>query len=148
MSVLIAPETPYGKELWKFEHHQGETHPTDSSIKGVRPTHFQPYPAMMYKAVQKNPWRFEEESAIDEVAQRNFESRGFVAGGQQAAADAYDAGMQDLAVMAAVRAAEDRKLSPAAQAEASAAEQASSKHLGEIKTTPIKKRGRPVKVTA
>jgi hypothetical protein len=140
MSVLIAPETPYGKELWKWEHHQGETHPTDPTVRGMRPTHFQPYPAMLYRAVQKNPWRFEHEIAVDENAQRNLESRGFVAGGPAAAADAYDGAQQELAVMAAVRAAEDRKLSPAAQAEASAAEQASSTHLGEITERPTRRR--------
>ncbi len=147
MSMLIAPETPYGKELWKFDHHQGETHPTDGSIKGMRPTHFQSYPAAMYKVTQKNPWQFDYEEAADEVMQRNLESRGFMAGGKQAAVDDYDKAQQNLAVMAAVRNAEDRHMSPEALAESNTAEQASSRHLGEIPRTAIKKRvGRPAKV--
>ena len=77
MSMLIAPETPYGKELWKWEHHEGEAHPQDSSIRGMRPNGHRPFPELMYKATQKNPWKFEQELAVDEVAQRNLASRGF-----------------------------------------------------------------------
>lgn len=108
----------------------------------MRPASFQLFPSQMYRVVSKNPWRFETERAADEVAQRNLESRGFVSGGQQAAADAYDAQMQGLAVAAAERNARDRNMSERALAESSAAEQESSQHLGEIPTTPIKKRGR------
>jgi len=140
MALLTVPESPEGMEMWKWEHHQGESHPLNPSVKGMRPTHFQPYPAMMYKAVQKNPWRFEHEIVADEHEQRNLESRGFVAGGTGAAAEAYDAAQQNLAVMAAVRAAEDRTMSEKAQAEVNAAEQASSRHLGEIPEKPIQRR--------
>ena len=59
MSVLIAPETPYGKELWKFDHPRGMTHPSDPTVKGVSAPHFEPYPAMLYKVVSSNPWKFE-----------------------------------------------------------------------------------------
>lgn len=148
MSMIIAPDTAYGKELWKWEHHEGEAHPADSSIRGMRPSSFRTHPAMMYKATNKNPWVFESEIAADETQQRNLESRGFVAGGKQAAADAYDAHMQALATAAAHRNYEDRNISEKARAEVNAAEEASSTHLGEIPSTPIKKRGRPVKVTA
>ena len=132
MSVLIAPDTPYGKELWRWDHHEGEAHPQDSSIRGMRPSHFRQYPAMMYLVTQKNPWKYESVTAKSEVEQRNLESRGFVAGGLQAACDAFDAKMQNLAVVAAARNHEDRNMSEGAKAERDAIEQASSTHLGEI----------------
>lgn len=106
----------------------------------MRPVHFQPYPAMLYKAIQKNPWRFESYTAIDENDQRNMESRGFVAGGQGAAAEAFDANQADVAKIAAARNYEDRNMSAGAKSERDAAEQASSVHLGEIPATPIKPR--------
>lgn len=132
MGMLIAPDTGYGRELWKWDHHQGEAHPNDPTIRGMRPTSFQSHPAMMYKATQKNPWKFEEETAADLNAQRNLESRGFVAGGKQAAADAFDSHMQALAVGAAHRNYEDRNMSEKAKAESNVAEQSSSTHLAEI----------------
>lgn len=148
MSMLIAPDTPYGKELWKWEHHEGEAHPTDSSIRGMRPNGFRPYPAMLYRATQKNPWKFDQQMVRDEVAEGLAVGQGFVSGGQQAAADAFDARQQDLSLAAAHRNYEDRNISEKARAEVNAAEQASSTHLVEIKRTPIRKRGRPAKVTA
>jgi hypothetical protein len=112
----------------------------------MRPNSYRPYPAMMYRATQKNPWVFEHEKVADENEQRNLESRGFVAGGKQAAADAFDAAQQNLAVMAAVRNYEDRNVSDKARAEINAAEQSSARHLGEIPATPIRRRrGRPTK---
>ena len=146
MALLISPDTAYGKELWKWDHDRGQTHPSDPTVKGMRAPCFEPYPAMMYKATQKNPWKFDQEVAADEQAQRNLESRGFIAGGKQAAADAFDTDMQKLAVAAAERNAQDRHMSEKARAESNAAEQASAKHLGEIPATPIKKRGRKSKV--
>jgi hypothetical protein len=147
MSMLIAPETPYGKELWKWDHHEGETHPQDNKIRGMRPREHRDYPKMLYKATQKNPWQFESHVVESEQEQRNLESRGFVAGGQGAAAEAFDQGQQALAVAAAVRNYEDRNLSEKAKAEIDAAESASARHLGEIPATPIKKRGRPATAT-
>lgn len=101
---------------------------------------------MMYKALQKNPWKFESERAADEVAQRNLESRGFVAGGQGAAASAFDDIQQNNALLAAARNYEDRNMSEGAKAQSNAAEQASSTHLPVIPETPIKRRGRKAKV--
>lgn len=140
MALLIAPDTPYGKELWKWEHHEGETHPSDPSIRGMRPSTKREYPAMLYRATGKNPWSFEKEIARDEVEQRNLESRGFVMGGQGSAAEAYDRLVQNAALAAAHRNYEDRNISANARAEVDAAEQASSRHLGEIPETPIRRR--------
>lgn len=149
MSMLIAPDTAYGKELWKWENEVGKTHPQDPNVRGMRAPAGQPYPAMMYKATQKKPWKFDSEIAKDENAQRNLESRGYVAGGRGAAADAFDAHMKDMAQAAAHRNHDDRHISEQAREEVHAAEQASSTHLGEIPRTPIKKRaGRPKKASA
>lgn len=143
MGMLISPDTAYGREIWKWDHHKGETHPSDPTIRGMRPSAYEPYPAMMYRATQKNPWRFEHEIAKDETMQRNLESRGYVAGGMQAAADAFDKGTQDLAVAAAHRNYEDRNISEKARAEVNAAEEASATHLGEIPRTPVKRGRKP-----
>lgn len=151
MSMLIAPDSPYGKELWKWEHRADETHPQDSSLRGMRPATPQAYPAMMYKATGKNPWTFEREVAADEVVQRNMESRGFVAGGPGKAAEAFDGLVQSAALAAAHRNYEDRNMSEGARAHSEAVEQSSSRHLGEIPAEPIpahRKRGRPAKAVA
>lgn len=149
MSMLIAPDTPFGKEMWKWEHHEGEAHPTDSSIRGMRPAHYRPYPAMLYRATQKNPWKFDELIVKDDVAERLAIGQGFVPGGKAAAAEAFDTRQQDVAMAAAHRNYEDRNVSERARAEINAAEQASSSHLGEIPETPIRRRvGRPKKDAA
>ena len=144
MSVLRSSDGVYGKEAWKWEHHQGETHPSDPTIRGMRPREFQAYPAMLYRATQKNPWRFDQHLATDANDQATQEAQGFVAGGQQAAADRYDAMQQEIAVLAANRNWNDRNMSDKAKAEVNEAEQASSRHLAEIPEKP--RRGRPRKV--
>lgn len=147
MSLLISPDTPYGKELWKWDHREDESHPSDSAIRGMRPAVFRAYPAMLYRPLQKNPWQFEERVVGDEVAERLAVGQGFVAGGKASAAAAFDARQQDMALAAAHRNYEDRGISERARQEVDAVEQASSKHVGEIPRTPIKKRGRPFKAS-
>ena len=142
MSVLIAPDSPYGKEVWKWEHREDEVCPNDPMLRGMRPASKREYPALMYKATGKNPWTFEKARAADAVEQRNLESRGFVAGGPGAAAEAFDHLVQEAALAAAHRNYEDRNMSPAALAHSSTVEQASSRHLGEIPRAPIRRRGR------
>lgn len=145
MSMLIAPDTAYGKELWKWDHHEGEAHPSDASIRGMRPNGFRAFPAMLYRVTQTNPHKWESEVARDAVAQTALEQRGFVAGGLAAAAADYDRLQQSFAVAAAERNYADRRMSEAARAESDAAEQASSRHLGAIPETPIRRRGRTPK---
>ena len=148
MAMFVAPDTPYGKELWKWDHRENETCPTDPTIRGMRPASRREYPALMYRVTGKYPWTFEKEKAVDEAAQRNLESRGFVAGGMGNAAEAFDRLVQDAAMAAAHRNYEDRNMSEAARAHSSAVEQASSRHLGEIPETPIRRRGRRPKSEA
>ncbi len=141
MAILVPPETKFGVETWRWEHTTGETNPFDPSVKGMRPIFPQPYPAMLYKVVQKNPWKFESHVVENETEQQNMESRGFIAGGQGAAVDQYERDQFTLAETAAARNYEDRNLSANAKAESQAAEEASSTHLGEIPRTPIKPKG-------
>lgn len=147
MSMIVSPDSGYAKEMWKYEHYEDESRgsdktPNDPKVFGLRPRGYKPYPAMMYRAVSKNPWKFESETVNSLDEQRNLESRGFVAGGQGAAAAEYDNASQKLAVEAAERNYRDRNMSENALAESSAAEQESSRHLGEIPETPIRRRGR------
>lgn len=148
MSMIIPADSPHGKEMWRWEHTVDQVHPTDRTIHGM--SNPSPYPAMMYKVTGKNmvgpdgrlqPWLFEKLIAADEVEQRNLESRGFVAGGPGEAANAYDGQVQAAAVAAAERNYADRGLSEQAKAESNAVEQSSSRHLGEIPRTPIRRRG-------
>ena len=148
MAILIAPDTPYGKELWKWDHREDETHPSDPTIRGMRPAHKRDFPMKMYRVTGKNPLTYEKTDAADEVAQRNLESRGYVAGGLGAAVAAFDGLVQDAAMAAAHRNYEDRNMSEQAQAHSNAVEQASSRHLGEIPATPIRRRGRRPKTEA
>lgn len=142
MAIIVPPDSPYGRELWRWDHREDETCPTDKTIHGMRPAHKRDYPAKMYRVTGKNPLVYDKTDAADEVSQRNLESRGYVAGGLGAAVAAFDGLVQDAALAAAHRNYEDRNISPAARAEVDAVEQASSRHLGEIPATPIRRRGR------
>lgn len=146
MAMLISGDTPYGKELWKWEHTDSETHPSDSNLRGMRPTHPQPYPAMLYRCTQQNPVRFDSQVVADEVQERLACGQGFVAGGQGEALKAFQNRQQANAVGAAERNWMDRNMSAKAKEESDAFEQAHSTHQPEIPRTPIKKRGRPSKV--
>jgi hypothetical protein len=141
VSVLIAPETRYGIEQWRWDHTDSETNPFDSSVKGMRPTHPQPYPAMMYQPLQKNPWKFNQQVAHSEAEQSNLEALGFVAGGPGKAAEHFDAMQLEIAHAAANRNFNDRNMSEKAREESERVEQASSVHVGEIPATPIKPKG-------
>ena len=148
MGLVITPDSAYGRELWKWEHHTGESVTVGNhTVSGMRANGYQPYPAMLYKVTEKNPWKWEERIAADEVEARNLQSRGFVAGGLQAACDAYEQDRQEVAVQAAARAYTDRNMSDKAKAEVEAAEQEHSGHMAEMPETPIKRSpGRPRKV--
>src|SRR5262245_5489440 len=131
MPVLHDPNTNYAKELWKWENPRSLRHP-DTGERGMRPDSFEPYPAMLYLITGKNPWRYESHTVHDEQEQRNLESRGYVAGGLQAACKEYDRRQQANAVAAAERNAQDRTMSESAKSERDLVEQSHSRHLPEI----------------
>ena len=147
MGLIIAPDSAYGRELWKWDHPQGTSIGEGvHRVEGMRPRGFQAFPEMVYLVTQKNPWAYESAIAHDEQELRNLQSRGFVSGGLQDACDAYDDAQQALATAAAERNYRDRSMSDKAKAEIAAAESASATHLGEIPETPIRRGpGRPRK---
>lgn len=148
MAVVYAPESAMGKELWKWDHTTAETHPLDSTIHGMRPTEFQPYPAMGYKVTNRNPLTFDSATAGSPREQSSLEDQGFVFGGRLKAVDRYDAQQREFAKLAANRAYSDRTMSEAAQAEARDADAATLEHLPVIPETPVKRRGRKPKAAA
>lgn len=148
MPVITNWESTEGRIRWQWEHTTAETHPSDPMLHGMRPETPQAYPAMLYKVLKRNPLSFESHIVASETEQRNMESRGFVAGGRVAALEDYDKSQQTVAVAAAERAYHEQTMSQKAQAEAEAVDLTTIKHLGEIPVTPIKRRGRPKKVSA
>ena len=141
MAVVHAPESTFSKEMAKWE-----TTFTQYGPPGRQYT-FQEYPSRLYKAV-RNPdgsRTFEGVTVNDADEQRNFESRGFVAGGQQAALDALAEQEQEVAVLAANRNYNDRNMSERAQAEAAEViASAGARHVAEIPEKPKRKYTRKV----
>lgn len=139
MAVVHSPESNFSKEMAKWESGFSQFGPPG------RPYTYQPFPTRMYKAVRAKDGaiQFEGHDANDDDEQRNFESRGFVAGGRAAAKDALDRQELEVAKLAAEGAYEERRMSPKAQAEARSVRQASAVHLGEIPEK--RRRGRPAR---
>ena len=140
MGVFHSPETAYGKELWRWDHTIGEANPVDPTIKGMRPISHQMYPAMMYRVTDRNPLTFDREIVDSETQQSLAEKRGFVAGGQGKALEAYDAQQKEYATIAAHRNYEDRKLGEKAKAEADAYESEQDGHVAVIPEVPVKRK--------
>jgi hypothetical protein len=142
LAVLHSPESDYAKEMRKHESQHTQFGP------GERPYVYREFPCRMYKAGRDaagRPSIVDAQDAHSEAEVRNFESRGFVAGGQGKAIDALHAGDTEIAKLAANRAAQERTMSPAAQREAAAHDDATDEHVPVIPETPIKRRGRKPK---
>lgn len=80
MGVVISPESELGKELWKWDHAVNESHPSDPTIRGLRPTTFQAFPKMVYKATKREDGRIEccpPEPQINEFLSLNEYHRAF-----------------------------------------------------------------------
>lgn len=152
MPVFIAPETTHGKELWMWDHYEDEIYPQsdpDKPIRGKRKRGFQPFPVMLYKAGRNDQNQIDVimpgKQAHSEAERAQLEREGYVIGPDLAVAKA-EALEQDIAVAAAERDYTDRKMSPAAQAEARAYDASVAEHVAEIPRTPVRKRGRPRKI--
>ncbi len=144
--IVHNPASPYSREMAKWEMDYSPYGPPGRP-RAQQPS--QTWPALYYKVRRSDTnGSFIVEhyaEAKDEAEGRNFESRGY-ARGRAAAEAAVVALEQRNAVGAAERAFDDRRMSDGAKAEASLADAATSKHLPEVPVTPIRKRGRPVKV--
>ena len=146
MPVVIVPGTAYATERLKWEYQEfaiGEE-------RGQRgPRVHEEFPKMVYKAGRNADNQIDlidQAIAGDEDELRKLISRGFVDGPAQAVAKA-EAQEREIAKLAANRAFLDRRMSPEAQAEAQAYEDATPGHVAEIPVAP-KKRGRPKKIDA
>jgi hypothetical protein len=155
MGILLPASNGYMHERAKWETlpvKEGDSMimPLTREEGGVGPYTYQPYPAMLYKAGRPTGTSVEitgSQKAETEGAARLLEGQGWCRTPLEAIQRVHDQD-QELAIMAANRNAQDRWMGEQAKAESQAVETQSSQHLGEIPRTPIKKRGRPVKVAA
>lgn len=144
MSVVHAPDSEYAKEMTKWEALPSVLGP------GLRPYVKRDWPCMVYRA-QALPAGgieiVESDTADDEQHYGRLKPRGFRLTPADAIA-AVHAQQTEAATLAAERGYDKQhKLSPQARAEVQAQEDAAgSQHLPTIPETPIKKRGRPVKI--
>lgn len=140
MAVFHSPETPYAKELWKWNHTTADVNPHDPSIRGLRPVGFQEFPKMVYQAghSQSGPIIItEQEIARDSYEESRLLGRGFSLTQEQAIAKVHGLD-QDVAVAAAQRHYTDRRMSANAQAEAAAADAETDAHVGAVPETPTR----------
>ena len=141
---MHAPDSAYAKEMTRWEAQGSLMGP------GLRPYEKRDYPMMLHKAGQlpRGGLDIVEWVIVDDADQRARKEReGFRATPLEALA-ALEAEQTEFATLAAAREYEKRhKLSPLARAEVERVEAAAgAQHLPTIAPTPIKKRGRPVKV--
>ncbi len=144
MGVIYSPESAHAKELAKWEQQPTPEVPRPlSRAEGGRyPREQQDYPKWMHLAGRNKsgvPEIQESHLAETDTQEANFRSRGFGSGPEDAIKLLHERD-QTAAVGAAERAFSDRKMSPAAQAEAEAVDVTVARHLPEIPAEPIVKR--------
>jgi len=139
MGLAYTPESAYAQELVKHEALHTRFGPPG------RPYTHQDYPMRLSLAGRTSsgvPTIVHAVTVADEHERRNFESRGYRAG-QDVALALLHATDLEIAELAANRAFHDRRMSPQAQREAAAADDATSAHLPSIPETPKPPRRRP-----
>jgi hypothetical protein len=149
MPVIHAPETAYAQEMRKWEANYTKYGPPGRpwGSEGGPGGHF---PNTVFKATRQPDGKRIMETFVvqNEDEERNMQSRGWVLT-QQEALDALDAAQTEHAKLAAEINAEARRMSPQAQEEIAAAQEAAgARHLPSIPETPKKRLGRPAKVKA
>ncbi len=146
MPVVEIPGSPAALERLKFEYAEFRI---GDDCGGRGPRVYEEFPKAMYRAGRN------AKNQIDilgmEVA-RDADEEGKLFGKglrfkQEDALALAEANEREVAKLAANRAHNDRKLSDNAQAEARAFEESVKEHVAEVPETPIKRRGRPKKVT-
>lgn len=145
--IVHNPASAYAREMAKWEMRYSPYGPPGRPIETVG---FQEWPARYYKMSRsKTNGDFlveHDTDAENETQARLLENQGYRRG--RVAAQAFvEECEQRIAVAAAERAHAERRMSEKARAEAQAADDATSQHVAEVPVTPIKKRGRPAKVT-
>lgn len=108
---------------------------------------FAEYPKAMYRAesAMGGPRISAYQEVPDEIAERLAYGQGWRAR-QEDALELVHENAREMARLAANRAHNERWMSDKAKAEAAAVDESTIEHLPAIPVTPIKKRGRPVKV--
>ena len=144
--IVHNPAAPYAREMAKWEMGYSPYGPPGRPRETVG---YQEWPALFYRCKRSETngdfqvVHYQEATSPSHADQ--LEAQGYRKG--RAAAEAYVVELeQQIAVAAAERAAQDRRMSPKAKAEAQAADDATAQHVGEVPETPIKRRGRPVKI--
>lgn len=118
---------------------------------GLKPYVFQPYPMMMHKAGRPANGLGADEIVDTKIVESDDQEA--LARGQGfrptplEALDVFTKDQFTIAELAANGAFHERRMSPNAQQEAFDARQEAGVHLGEIPAKPIKRRGRPAKVS-
>lgn len=150
MGVVRTGESAYDKELNKWD--------TPQRQGGMRPDTYQPFPAMLYKAHQKDNGQWSVNDPFDENWSRRCQMivrddtelrRQMEQGWRQSPSDALeyaDRLQRAIADAAAERHYADQRLSDSARREAAAADAATNDHVPDIAAP--KKRGRPAKVSS
>jgi len=150
MGVVRTGESAYDKELnrWDTPQRQG----------GMRPDTYQPFPAMLYKAHQKDNGQWSVNDPFDDNWSRRCQMivrddtelrRQMEQGWRQSPSDALEYAerlQRAIADAAAERHYADQRLSDSARREAAAADAATNDHVPDIAAP--KKRGRPAKVSS
>ncbi len=150
MPIVIVPGTPHAEEILKWEY-------DDFSLGGERgrrgPRVYQEFPKMLYKAGRNAQNQIDilegDKGHIlvgDSAEQAQREREGWTFRQEDALLHA-ERDEREVARVAANRAYHERRMSPGAQAEAAAYDESVPGHVASIPETPIKRRGRPRKVT-
>ena len=153
MGIQRSQEDSWTKEMAKWEHRPVLVNgtyvdPIPREHGGKRDYPFQPYPKMLYRAKSADGGPAISDTMIvdDESAERLSVGQGWSAT-QEAAIEAVHAQHREFARLAANRAHGERSMSDNAQAEARAVDERTMQHVPVIPETPVKRRGRPAKVT-
>jgi hypothetical protein len=146
MPVVEIPGSPAALERLKFEYAEYRIG-DDCGQRGPRV--FEEFPKAMYRAGRDSKNQIDI-LGMEVAGDADEESKLFGKGLRHRQEDAIalaEANEREFAKLAANRAHNDRKLSENAQAEARAYEESVTEHVAEVPETPIKRRGRPRKVT-
>jgi hypothetical protein len=143
-NVMRSPSEPYSKERAKFEATHTEVGP------GKRPYVYHPYPAMMYLAGKPegiSKVTIIETQVVESREQEDYpRSRGFRPTPQEALKHYDDEQTEFMKLAGNLNYQVKNTLSERAGAEVLAAMDQHNGHLASVPVTPIKKRGRPVRV--
>lgn len=152
MAIARTQEDSYIKELAKWEMRPVNVNgtyvePVPVALGGRGGADRTEFPKMMFTAESADggPRISGFKIAKDESHERQLIGEGYSVTQEQAIARVHER-HREMARLAANRAHNDRWMSDKAKAEAAAVDEATIEHVAEIPRTPVKKRGRQIKV--